>query len=100
MGARIWTVLMLVAALAAVSGAAGRAADPFCDVPRRLLDPLGQDPVWTGRTDALLLWRDAPQSQPLFNVVEGDGGVGAVYGTAIALTILQLPWAYVPIYQR
>lgn len=30
---------------------------------------------------------------------EGDG-VGAVYGTAIALTILQLPWAYVPIYQR
>ena len=76
MGARVWKVLMLVAALAAVSGAAGRAADPFCDVPRRLLDPLGQDPVWTGRTDALLLWRDAPQSQPLFNVVEGDGGVG------------------------
>jgi len=30
---------------------------------------------------------------------EGDN-VGAVYGTAIALTILQLPWAYVPIYQR
>ncbi len=30
---------------------------------------------------------------------EGDG-VGAVYGTAIALTILQLPWAFVPIYQR
>lgn len=30
---------------------------------------------------------------------EGDG-VGSVYGTAIALTILQLPWAYVPIYQR
>src|SRR5262245_39908281 len=30
---------------------------------------------------------------------EGDG-VGAVYGTAVALTILQLPWALVPIYQR
>jgi hypothetical protein len=30
---------------------------------------------------------------------EGDG-VGAVYGTAIALTILQLPWANLPIYQR
>lgn len=30
---------------------------------------------------------------------EGDG-VGAIYGTAIALTILQLPYALVPIYQR
>jgi hypothetical protein len=30
---------------------------------------------------------------------EGDG-VGPVYGTAVALTILQLPWALVPIYQR
>jgi len=35
----------------------------------------------------------------------GDGswngdGVGTTYGTAIALTILQLPYGYVPIYQR
>lgn len=30
---------------------------------------------------------------------EGDG-IGSVYGTAIALTILQLPYAYAPIYQR
>jgi hypothetical protein len=30
---------------------------------------------------------------------EGDG-VGSVYGTAIALTLLQLPYAYAPIYQR
>ena len=30
---------------------------------------------------------------------QGDG-VGTVYGTAIALTILQLPYAYAPIYQR
>ena len=29
----------------------------------------------------------------------GDG-VGTVYGTSIALTILQLPYAMVPIYQR
>lgn len=29
----------------------------------------------------------------------GDG-VGTVYGTSIALTILQLPYSYVPIYQR
>lgn len=30
---------------------------------------------------------------------QGDG-VGTAYGTAIALTILQLPYAYAPIYQR
>ncbi|MFY9344756.1 MAG: prenyltransferase/squalene oxidase repeat-containing protein [Planctomycetota bacterium] len=30
---------------------------------------------------------------------DGDG-VGTVYGTAIALTLLQLPYAYAPIYQR
>jgi predicted lipoprotein with Yx(FWY)xxD motif len=30
---------------------------------------------------------------------DGDG-VGSVYGTAIALTILLLPYSYVPIYQR
>lgn len=30
---------------------------------------------------------------------DGDG-VGPVYGTAVALTLLQLPYAYVPIYQR
>lgn len=30
---------------------------------------------------------------------DGDS-VGSVYGTAIALTILQLPYAYAPIYQR
>jgi len=35
--------------------------DPICHV----LDPLGQDPLWSGRTEALLLWRDAPQSVPL-----------------------------------
>ena len=30
---------------------------------------------------------------------QGDG-VGTVYGTAIALTIFQLPYSYAPIYQR
>ncbi len=30
---------------------------------------------------------------------QGDG-VGTVYGTGIALTILQLPYSYAPIYQR
>ena len=80
MATRVWTVLVGVAAAVAavVCGVPGRADWPACDVPCRLLDPLGQDPLWTGRADALLLWRDAPQSQPLFNFIEGDGAPGGV----------------------
>ena len=63
----------LAAMLAALSAGVGRAASPCCcEFPCRLLDPLGQDPCWTGRTDALLLWRDAPQSQPLFDFVNPE----------------------------
>lgn len=40
---------------------------PLCHV----LDPLGQDPLWSGRTEALLLWRSAPQGLPLFNNFNG-----------------------------
>jgi hypothetical protein len=40
---------------------------PLCHV----LDPLGQDPVWTGRAEALLLWRSQPQGLPLFNSFNG-----------------------------
>lgn len=47
-------------------------ANTCCDVPCRLLDPLGQDPVWTGRTEALLLWRDAPSSVPFYDFVNPD----------------------------
>jgi len=41
----------------------------------------------------------------LINMQQADGwwngdGVGPVYGTALALTILQLPYKYLPIYQR
>ena len=55
-------IVWLAAAVAGVAAAtAGRAETPCCEFPCRLLDPLGQDPLWTGRTDALLLWRDAPQ---------------------------------------
>jgi hypothetical protein len=55
----------------AVAAAVGRAQQPCCcEVPCRLLDPLGQDPLWTARTDALLLWRDAPQAQPLFDFAD------------------------------
>jgi hypothetical protein len=78
MESRVWKVLTgVVAAVAAMScGVSGRAEWTDCEIPCRLLDPLGQDPLWTGRVDALLLWRDAPQSQPLFNFIEGDGAPG------------------------
>ena len=36
--------------------------DPICHV----LDPWGVDPLWSGRTEALLLWRGSPQGLPLF----------------------------------
>jgi len=66
-------VWMVAAWGVAVSAAMGRAQDACCfDIPCRLLDPLGQDPLWTGRTDALLLWRDAPQSAPLFDFINPD----------------------------
>jgi squalene cyclase len=52
-------------------------------------------------------WTDyfAKKSQWLLKQQKKDGswdgdGVGSVYGTAIALVILQLPYAYAPIYQR
>lgn len=57
------------------------AASTCCELPCRLLDPLGQDPVWTGRTEALLLWRDAPQSASLYDFVDPVSGDPA--GTAL-----------------
>ena len=45
-----------------------------CRLPFRVLDPLGQDPVWTGRVEALMLWRDAPQSAPLYDFVDPETG--------------------------
>lgn len=66
-------LIVVVAATTTVT--IGRAEESFCcDVPCRLLDPLAQDPVWTGRADALLLWRDAPQSFPLYDFVNQDTG--------------------------
>ena len=66
-------VWLVAAAVLVAPGTDGRAEGPCCcEFPCRLLDPLGQDPVWTGRADALLLWRDAPQSQPLFDRVDPE----------------------------
>lgn len=51
---------------------------PECRVPCRVLDPLGADPLWSGRAEALLLWRSAPQSVPLFEPLSGLGGLGGL----------------------
>lgn len=61
-----------VALASALEEAACEPCDGGCcgGVPCRLLDPLGQDPVWTGRVEALLLWRSAPQSTPLYQFVD------------------------------
>ena len=76
MRSMLWTgcAWLMAAVAAVVSAPGGRAEDAFscCEIPCRLLDPLGQDPVWTGRTDALLLWRDAPQSAPLFDAIDPE----------------------------
>jgi hypothetical protein len=52
---------------------------------------------WTGYFDKKAAWLLRQQKKD--GSWEGDG-VGTVYGTAIALTILLLPYSYAPIYQR
>ena len=55
----------------------------------------GED--WTAYYKSMSSWLLKQQGKD--GSWQGDG-VGTVYGTAIALTILQLPYAYAPIYQR
>jgi hypothetical protein len=45
------------------------ASERICHV----LDPLGLEPCWSGRAEALLLWRDAPQGVPLYDFRDGSG---------------------------
>lgn len=52
---------------------------------------------WTNYYKSMADWLIKQQSKD--GSWRGDG-VGTVYGTAIALTILQLPYSYAPIYQR
>jgi hypothetical protein len=54
-------------------------AAPACD-PRicHVLDPWGADPLWSGRAEALLLWRDNPQGLALFNNAPSAGGGSAL----------------------
>jgi prenyltransferase beta subunit len=51
------------------------------------------DPYFPGARDQILAQQQADGSW------QGDG-IGPVYGTSIALVILQLPYKFVPIYQR
>ena len=52
---------------------------------------------WTKYYQSMAAWLVKQQSKD--GSWQGDG-VGTVYGTAIAFTILQLPYSYAPIYQR
>ena len=60
------------------SACPARCCGPLCHV----LDPLGQDPLWSGRTEALLLWRDAPQGLPLFNTFASGAATGPALNAA------------------
>lgn len=51
---------------------------PLCHV----LDPLGQDPLWSGRAEGLLLWRDAPQGLALFNTYANGAPTGPALNAA------------------
>jgi hypothetical protein len=53
--------------------------------------------VWSGYFPKMAKWLVGQQRDDGSWI--GDG-VGTVYGTAVALTVLQLPYALVPIYQR
>jgi hypothetical protein len=75
-----WRDGWLMAAAVVAAGAAcepSRAETTESWIPRRVLDPLDQCPTWTGRTDALLLWRDAPQGVGLFDSVGPGAGLNA-----------------------
>lgn len=74
-----WTLEELRSPLDQASPAASLACPPAtCGVPCRVLDPRAAAPLWSGRTDALLLWRSAPQSVPLFESASGLGGLGGL----------------------
>lgn len=65
---------------------AAECCPPACE-PRvcHVLDPWGEDPLWSGRTEALLLWRDNPQGLLLFNDAAGNSALNtADFGSGMA----------------
>ena len=100
-----WWLALAVAAVVAVAvraapslgqevieGCPPAACGGCCNLPCHVLDPLGQDPLWSGRTEALLLWRGSPQSVPLFDNLAGasvldasDFGSGMAAGPRFSL---------------
>lgn len=88
-----WLVLAAVAAMETgratlAPGQDGTAIDcpATCGcLPPHVLDPLGQDPLWSGRTEALLLWRGSPQAAPLFENLAGASVLDAAdFGSGMA----------------
>jgi len=76
---REWNLDELAAAFKQSQAAVSRHCPPAeCGVPCRVLDPLGADPLWSGRTEGLLLWRSNPQSVPLFQPIDGLAGLGGL----------------------
>jgi len=50
-----------------------------------VLDPWGEDPLWSGRAEALLLWRDNPQGLALFDNAGGGSALNAAdFGSGMA----------------
>jgi len=74
---RMFSVVgVVMGLLAAGLGAGFASAQDHGLIPRRVLDPLDQCPCWTGRTDALMLWRNAPQGVSLFESATANPGAG------------------------
>jgi len=74
MAAVFFTAALLTAVPVGVVAVAAEPTESL--IPRRVLDPLDQCPCWTGRVDALLLWRDAPQGTGLFNTLGPNPAAG------------------------
>lgn len=70
----------------ATADVAAECCPPPCD-PRicHVLDPWGEDPLWSGRAEALLLWRDNPQGLLLYADDSGNSALNtADFGSGMA----------------
>lgn len=86
-GAGEWLIAVAVATIVAlgvvrqVRSEEGAAVDVICPTAccrmPHVLDPLGVDPLWSGRAEALLLWRQSPQGIPLFENAAGGNALNA-----------------------
>lgn len=61
----------------ALAGCPSACCPPDCCRVPHVLDPLGVDPLWSGRAEALLLWRQSPQGLVLFENAAGGTALDA-----------------------